>query len=164
MNKLDQSSVCVHVPWRGGKEKFMGRRVCLGSLIAVLLLSAGCSKNLAEVSGTVTLDGQPVEEGSINFIPIEGNTGAGAGAIITKGRYHIASEKGVSPGKNRVEIRAFKNSGKRMIDPTGAPGAMTEERVPAFPPEYNDQSTLVREVKAGSNTFDFEAQTKKEKK
>ena len=28
--------------------------------------------------------------------------------------------------------------------------------MPAFPPEYNEKSTLTREVVPGSNTFDFD--------
>src|SRR5438309_824557 len=102
---------------------------------AVLLVLAGCSGgNRAEVSGSVSLNGQPIEEGSINFIPVEGNTGPGAGGVIKDGRYHIPKHLGVKPGKNRVEIRAFKNTGRKVQDPTGLPGTLVDERVPAFPP------------------------------
>jgi hypothetical protein len=117
----------------------------------------GCSgDNRSEVSGTVKLNGKPIEEGAINFIPIEGNKGAGAGAVITDGKYHIPRSAGVAAGKNRVELRAFKNTGRKVQDPTGPPGTMTTERVMAFPPQYNDQSTLVREVRSGSDTIDFD--------
>ncbi len=128
-------------------------------LIAVLLASycaSGCSSSLSEVSGTVTLNGQPLPEGAINFIPVEGTRGAGAGATIRDGKYHVPAASGVTPGKNRVELRAFRSTGKKVKD-AGVPGATEiEQRVPAFPPEYNDQSTLVREIRQGSNTIDFE--------
>jgi hypothetical protein len=128
----------------------------LGYLVVGLLPLPGCGGNdLAEVSGAVAIDGQPVTEGSIQFIPIEGTTGPGAGAPIENGRYHIPRQKGVAVGKNRVELRAFKKTGRKVQDPTGLPGTLTEERVPAFPKEYNDSSTVVREVQAGSNTIDF---------
>jgi hypothetical protein len=132
------------------------RALYLPSLAAALLLLTGCSGDKAEISGTVRLDGQLIEEGSINFIPVNGTTGPGAGAVITKGKYHIPQSKGVTVGKNRVELRAFKTTGRKVIDPTAPPGTMTQERVPAFPPEYNDSSKLVEEVHKGSNTFDFD--------
>ena len=126
-------------------------------LLSSCLAAAGCSGDRrAEVSGTVKLNGEPITEGSINFIPVEGNTGAGSGAEIRDGKYFIARDKGVSPGKNRVELRAFRENGKKVQDPTGKKGTLTFERVMAFPPEFNDRSTLVREVKPGSDTIDFD--------
>jgi hypothetical protein len=140
-------------------------RVLRLAALAALLLAAGCSGGgKAEVSGTVLLDGEPVEQGSINFIPVEGTSGPGVGAVIKDGKYHIPKGKGVTVGKNRVELRAFRMSGRKVPDPMGRPGALTDERVPAFPPEYNTRSTLVREVQPGSNTFDFEVRTKRDDK
>jgi hypothetical protein len=123
-------------------------------------LLAGCSGQRADVSGTVQLDGQPVDEGAIQFIPVEGTTGPSAGGIIKDGRYHITGDRGVTVGKNRVELRAFRNTGRKVQDPTGLPGVKTDERVQAFPPEYNDRSTVVKEVHTGSNTIDFAVRTK----
>ena len=123
----------------------------------LILLVAGCSDNgRSEVSGTVKLNGRPIAEGAITFIPVEGNTGPGAGAEIRDGKYFIARDKGVMPGKNRVELRAFRETGRKVQDPTGKPGMMTFERAMVFPPEYNDKSTLVRDVKPGSDTIDFD--------
>jgi hypothetical protein len=135
------------------------RVVLLGCLVAGLLVLTGCSGQRADVSGSVQLDGQPVDEGSIQFIPVEGTAGPSAGGIIKDGRYHVTRDKGVTVGKNRVELRAFRKSGRKVQDPTGLPGVKTEERVQAFPPEYNDRSTVVKEVRAGSNTIDFDVHT-----
>jgi hypothetical protein len=129
--------------------------LCLTSLII------GCSSsNRAEVSGTVLLDGQPIEEGSIQFIPTEGTTGPSTGGVITKGKYYIASRDGAIVGKNRVELRSFKMSDKKIQDPTAPPGTLTAMRVQAFPPEYNEQSKVVKEIRPGSNTIDFDVVTK----
>lgn len=136
------------------------RVVPLGCLVAGLLALTGCSGQRADVSGSVRLDGQPVDEGSIQFIPVEGTAGPGAGGIIKDGRYHITRDKGVTAGKNRVELRAFRKSGRKVQDPTGLPGVKAEERVQAFPPEYNDRSTVVKEVRSGSNTIDFDVHTR----
>jgi hypothetical protein len=132
------------------------RTLPLAGLVLTILCALGCSGDKAEVSGTVRLNGQLVEEGAITFIPIEGAKGAGAGAAIRDGKYRVPRGKGVTPGKNRVELRAFRNTGRKINDPTGVPGALTDERVPAFPPEYNDNSKLERQVRPGSNTFDFD--------
>jgi hypothetical protein len=129
-------------------------------LTAVLLFLAGCSGQRAEVSGTVRLDGLAIEEGAIQFIPVEGTTGPSAGGVIKDGHYHIAQSKGVTIGKNRVELRAFRKTGRKVSDPTGPPGSITDERVQAFPPEYNERGTVIREVRAGSNTIDFDVRTK----
>lgn len=124
--------------------------------LAISFSAVGCSGDgRSEVSGTVTLNGQPIQEGSINFIPIDGNQGPGAGAVIQNGKYHIPRESGVTPGKNRVELRAFKETGRKVQDPTGPPGTLAFERVLAFPPEYNDRSTLTKDVQRGSDTIDF---------
>jgi hypothetical protein len=129
--------------------------------MASLLWLAGCSANEAEVSGTVRLDGELIHEGSINFIPVEGTKGPGAGAVIKDGKYHIPRSHGVTVGRNRVELRAFKNTGKKVQDPIGSPGALVDVRVPAFPPEYNDQSTIIKEIQAGSSTIDFDVSVKR---
>jgi len=135
----------------------MLRRLAVTLTMTCFSAALGCSGDgRSEVSGTVKVNGQPVVEGAINFIPIEGNTGAGAGATITDGKYHIPRSAGVTPGKNRVELRAFKNTGRKVQDPTGKPGTLADERVMMFPPEFNDRSTLVRDVKSGSDTIDFD--------
>jgi hypothetical protein len=135
----------------------MLRRLALVLSAICLCAALGCSgDNRSEVSGTVRVNGQPLAEGAINFIPIEGNKGAGTGATVTDGKYHIPRSAGVVAGKNRVELRAFKNSGRKVQDATAKPGTLTDERVMLFPPEYNDRSTLVRDVKSGSDTIDFD--------
>src|SRR5438874_241891 len=116
------------------------RTAYLGSALG-LLCFLGCADSgppTAEVSGTVRLDGRPIEEGSIQFIPVEGTRGPSAGAPIEDGKYHIPRKKGVTVGTNRVELRAFKNAGTKIQDPTAPPGVRTEARVQAFPPEFND--------------------------
>src|SRR5262245_9302757 len=100
------------------------RRLLL--LAAALALVLGCSSNRqrAEVSGTVTLDSVPVEEGLISFIPDEGNTGPESGGRIDKGKYHISSDKGVTVGKNRVVLRSIQKTGRKIQDPTQPAGTL----------------------------------------
>ena len=139
------------------------RTLHLGASTLCMLCFFGCADSgpaTAEVSGTVLLDGRPIEEGSIQFIPVGGSRGPGSGGIIQDGQYRIPRQKGVVVGTNRVELRAFKNAGTKIQDPTAPPGVRTEARVQAFPPEFNDRSTVVKEIRAGSNTIDFDVDTK----
>lgn len=136
-------------------------RLLLFGVCSMLILSLGCSPGgpeRAAVSGTVKINGRPVSQGAINFFPTEGNKGPEAGTNIMDGQYKIDRATGPVLGKNRVELRGFENTGKTIQDPFGAPGTLIEERANIFPAEA---STLVREVKRGNNTFDFDIATKK---
>jgi len=127
-------------------------------LVAGLLLAAGCGDmRRAAVNGTVLVDGKPLETGSINFFPAEDTTGPTAGARIDNGKYSIAQKNGVVVGKNKVEIRGLRKTGKRVRDPRFRDQDMDEMEV-CVPPEYNVQSKVVKTINPGSNTLDFELQ------
>lgn len=128
-------------------------------LIFIVLALAGCDDgdaNRAEVHGTVTADGQPIQSGTIRFIPTEGTTGPSAGGAIENGKYRLDPTNGPVVGRHRVEIRAQRKSGRQIEsgfpDP---PGTLIDEVVQFIPAHYNDQSDLVVEVKRGSNLHDF---------
>ena len=106
----------------------------------------------AAVSGTVTIDGEPVETGAVEFVPTEGTTGPVAGAVIENGKYSAPKKLGPVVGTNRVKINGTRKTGKTVKTQMGS---IVDERVPVVPEQYNAQSTLVREVKPGKNVFDF---------
>lgn len=131
-------------------------------LFASVLGSTGCGSSgpqRASVSGTVLLDGQPFEEGSINFIPLDG-AGPTAGAPISNGEYRIERNVGVMVGKNKVEVRGNRKTGKQV----SRMGSLVDELVEAVPPEYNTSSTLVRDVVPGHNALDFEVPSTRPRK
>jgi hypothetical protein len=135
------------------------RRLTAASLLVALLLLPGCGDgSRGQVSGTVTLDGQAVENGVITFLPTGGTTGPSTSVEIKGGRYEIGREKGPVVGTNRVEILVYRKTGKKIREMTG--GGQTDEIVQAAPPVYNAQSTLTREIKAGPNELNFELLTK----
>ena len=128
------------------------------TLVAVLLVvAAGCGgSNRAAVTGEVTLDGQPVEGGTISFIPADGAAGPPAWGKIEAGRYSIPAREGPPPGTSRVEIRWTRKTGRKLpAVPPAPPGEMIEETVEAVPARYNARSELKAEVQGGKNTFDF---------
>ena len=106
----------------------------------------------ASIHGTVTVDGVPVEEGMVQFTPIEGNVGPVTGSVVKNGEYATAKAKGPVVGMNRVEILGNRKTG-RMIQTRFGPA---EERESVVPERYSKDSTLVREVKSGKNEFNFQ--------
>jgi hypothetical protein len=132
--------------------------------IAPLVLLAGCGRDnplgRKAISGKVTLDGAPLEQGNIEFHPMfEG--GVQSGGRITGGSYSIPPHEGVIVGKYRVSISDF------VPTPPLPPGHMPGDPIPPspkpkVPAEWNSNSRHTVEVKKeGPFTFDFEIVTKK---
>ncbi len=131
------------------------RCVAAGVLTALLAVAAGCQEaapaNVGQVSGRVTLAGEPLADALVTFAPVkEGGTTA-LGMTKADGTYALnyAGEiSGAEIGENRVLISTYATG-----DPDGdPPRPAVPEKVPA---RYNTTSELKVEVKAGSNTFDF---------
>jgi len=131
-----------------------------GSLVSVIALGtlSGCSdpRNRQEITGEVRFKGEPVEDGYINFAPLDGQE-TGDGAQIVRGKYRIPQGKGLSPGKYKVTIYAgngLSGQGDASPDSPNAGLKLPKERIPLA---YNENSRLVREVvKDGANKFDFD--------
>jgi hypothetical protein len=86
-------------------------------VFAVTLLASGCGSNgdLLPVSGTVTLDGQPLKAGSVQFQPDASRNKSQdipAGKIVD-GKYEMSTrgKKGAPPGWYKVVVRADQFSG-----------------------------------------------------
>ncbi len=123
--------------------------------VALIVLLVGCSDNrTAEVVGTVSVDGQPVEKGSISFIPADGK-GVTAGSDIKDGKY-VAT--GVSPGTAKVEIRVPKVTGKKMLydDKNVTRDTFSE----SLPKKYNVDTELRFDVQPGKNEKNWDVSTK----
>jgi hypothetical protein len=129
-------------------------RAGLTVALAVLLALAGCSAKDGKVTGTVTIDGTPLESGSILFVPVDGKSPT-TGGSIKEGRYSVR----VPPGTMKVSISAPEVVGKKKIYPTADSPEMpvTKERLP---PRYNESTELTLEVKLGTNEKDFELHSK----
>jgi hypothetical protein len=136
------------------RASFIG--VFLGVLALSTLCGCGVSSDRQEVTGEVLLAGQPLQDGVIQFAPLDGQ-GTGDGAQILAGKYSIPRAKGLSPGKYRVSLYAGDGrSGAGDASPD-SPHAGTKPGKERIPPRYNKTSEIVREVTAdGSNRFDFD--------
>ena len=132
----------------------MARRPGLLGCAGLLTLALGCGSGgppTYKVTGTVTCDGVPVEDGEILFIPVEKELGPDAGRI-RNGGYEMRAKA----GKKRVEIRASRPlPGKR--------NPMGPVYVDYIPEKYNARTTLGAEVRPdGPNRFDYQLEGGKE--
>jgi hypothetical protein len=144
-----------------------GRRVLPIALAMLGGVAAGCSTGdglpREPISGTVTLDGQPLAEGAIQFSPAGGATAGpavSAGALIEGGRFSIDREHGLIPGSYRVGVNAAAPTSAQAgpAGPGGKPVARAAELIPA---KYNAETTLTAQVqKGGRNRFQFDLRSK----
>ena len=95
--------------------------------------------NRAAIEGTVKLDGAAMEQGTIVFVP-EDKSKAPVGVPITRGSYSTSASSGPFIGANTVQISGSEN-----------------EIVAA---RFNTESKRTLEIRAGSNTGNFEVQAK----
>ena len=127
-------------------------------VLGACLLVLGClgcgpgGPEIASVEGTVTLDGEPLPNASVVFVPENGRP---AGATTdSQGHYVLTfseGREGAMLGKNKVRISTAR-------DPSETPDG---ERIPAVPEtitmQYNAQTTLEFTVEPGKkNIADFE--------
>jgi len=105
----------------------------------------------------VTLDGQAISRGSIEFIPASGTKGPSAGAQIVDGNYEVKEEKGPALGIYQVRIFAPGLTGRKVsAGSQGAAGTMVDEIGEMVPAAYNTNSTLQHEIVGGENQLDFD--------
>ena len=122
-------------------------------LMMALMLQVGCGPSgpdIARVQGTVTMDGKPLPNAIIMFVPVGGRPSVSE--TDANGKYVLefsGGRKGAIPGINRVEI----NTGRLAYEKDGKNYPAVKESVPV---QYNRLTTLEFNVEAGkNNTADF---------
>jgi hypothetical protein len=123
-------------------------------LLIALLAAVGCGGSAGPLSGTVTLDGQPIQDGSILLVP-DGPSGTATGDAIQAGRYSLAGAQAPAPGRYKVEVRAGKKSGRKVQKAMGRPGELADEVVEAVAERFNSKTELRIEVRPGGGTEDI---------
>jgi hypothetical protein len=142
-------------------------------LTIIFITFIGCSPSMKRdlpveyVEGIVTMDGVPLDNASIQFIPKTGNQGEAAGGYSdVKGKYTLSSMngdigKGALPGDYIVLItKTISVPISGVIHNEG--DAPPEESKEVLPAVYNNRSKPLWEVTVvkGKNTFNFDVKAK----
>lgn len=124
------------------------------TMLTILLVSqSGCDQG-THVSGVVKLDGQPLSEARVEFIPTSNTGRIAIGQTDSDGKFQLATSKSVSsvfPGEYKVKVTTSITTGTSDADLKTTP-----EKVPA---KYNKRTELARTVEDGPNQLDFELLT-----
>ena len=125
-------------------QRFLSWAVLCTCTVAFL---GGCGSGfkLAEVSGTVTVDGAPVPNLQVLFEPQDKSQPSSIGFTKADGKYQLRCSSGVDGavvGQHTVRVEPVE-----VDDPAGPPLTI--------PAKYNTSSQLTYEVKPGPNTIDL---------
>ncbi|MFM7243581.1 MAG: hypothetical protein ACKO40_05305 [Planctomycetaceae bacterium] len=116
------------------------RRVALAAAAVGLLAAWGCGgRGFSEVTGTVLVDGKPLQGAFVTFTPEEPDGVRGVGSTNAEGRYRVirpGSKIGAQIGMNRVSVTGG-DTGRSL------------------PPQFSTESTLKYEVVRGPNVYDI---------
>lgn len=168
---------------RGSENFLLTWLGCMAALAMSCAVATGCGDfsrvERASIGGNVTLDGQPVESGTIRLTSLEEKGGPSAGGDIVGGKYFVAHDKGPSLGRHRVEVYIPYKTGRRIVSPMGGAaavvGPMAEPGQPAVdpnqpgtvdewsdkaPPKYNRESILEVNIESGENTYHVQMESK----
>lgn len=120
----------------------------LGLLLPMCFCGCDAGPELGLVSGTITINGVPVEQATITFTPVDGQSAFAR--TDANGFYELqfsGGKRGTLLGENYISIE----TGHFGTDERGELVEYPEQ----LPSKYNSESEIVREVKAGSQVFDF---------
>jgi hypothetical protein len=125
--------------------------------LGLAVAAGGCSDpTKARVQGKVTLDGQPLKNGTIEFFPL-GKTGQSAAGPIINGEYEVTK---ASVGEMRVKINGSEVVGQQKLYDT--PDSPTVDQVNnPVPAKYNTNSQLKETLVSGDNELNFELKSGK---
>lgn len=132
----------------------------VAGLLAAALAVAGCGDDkLGEVTGTVTVDGEPAMHGSsISIVPADGK-GTPGGGLLDGGKYD--TKVAVGPAKVRVTVPKFA-SGRKSPAPKAGPGSGEDRVVGELElVDETGKSDLTYDVKPGRQEKNWNLKTKK---
>jgi len=126
------------------------RGACL-LLAAGAIVGTGCqSDDRVAVTGTVTLDGQPLEQGVISFRPSDGNRPT-AEALIVAGKFNAQ----LTTGEKRVEVQGFRQNGLQHAFADDPTSPLVPRLEPIVPPRYHVDSMLRLNVDRATREANF---------
>jgi hypothetical protein len=132
----------------------------LAASLLVLWGVVGCAGsdglNRQPVTGSVTLDGTPLDKGTIRFMPTTTEATTETSTTSSGGKYTFGKDSGPVPGEYKVSISAVDDPNIQAKDGM-VPGEYrpptNKDKVPA---KFNSNTTLTAKVQSGqSSPIDF---------
>ncbi|WP_254513780.1 carboxypeptidase-like regulatory domain-containing protein [Anatilimnocola floriformis] len=125
------------------------RRVLGLALLLCAFAVTGCGSGLGDVTGTVTLEGQPLPNVNVMFENTQKNTRA-TGTTDAAGKYRLST--------NAKDDGATLGDCKIAVNQPGPADSSKGEGPRIFPVRYEraDSSGFTYTVKAGKNTYDMD--------
>lgn len=129
--------------------------------LCLAFVASGCSSDrlpLGQVSGTVTLDGVPLENAFLEFQPTNGRSSLGI--TDSAGHYNLNYDnenKGALIGSHKIFITTQLES--KPVGESGEPAVVGRKEL--LPSRYHSNSELTADVKSGKNAINFDLTTKK---
>jgi hypothetical protein len=127
----------------------MGAVLVICCAVIVLLFRSGEPRQKLGVQGKITLDGKPLDQALIVFIPISIEGARQSGSLVTNGKYQVDEQVGLVPGRYRVEFHPYLS----LLD---MGGSRTAKPMPQW---YAVKPQLEIEVKASEMHYDFSLKT-----
>jgi hypothetical protein len=115
------------------KDVTMWNKMLYSALIMMLVACSGCGKHyaVAQLEGSISVDGKAVPEGFIAIAPLASGQGSGVSGEIVGGHYTVSN---VPVGKVRVYLTAVKSTGKTLqFGNTSVP-----EKISLIPEQYHE--------------------------
>src|SRR3954451_4004660 len=94
-HKLDLSSASLNKHGKSTKAFLRAQGVLTGCIVFLTCVGCGPPSKM-QVSGQVTFDGKPIQQGEIVFQPVEHTSGPTTGGSITNGEYRVQADKGLT--------------------------------------------------------------------
>jgi len=139
---------------------FRAARITLAAGL-VALVGCGGGPRLAQVEGTVKVNGKPLDKIQVEFWP-EAGAPRSRGVTDAEGRYTLTSDdgkrKGALVGRHKVVLRDIGILGDKFLGRAGENVDMAKGKRPRVSKLYSDpQNTpLKQEVTSGPNSIDLD--------
>ncbi|MFM8633713.1 MAG: hypothetical protein ACKOEX_02705 [Planctomycetia bacterium] len=128
------------------RERIQAARVAavlLPAVLAVMLATVGCGPPATVAVGVVTLDGVPIDNAMLDFIPEQRDARTGSAVTDASGCYAAT----LAATAYRVTVRKQRSVGESKKDAAKG-GVPTEDYEEIFPARYSDPSRSPLRVEA----------------
>lgn len=122
----------------------------LGIVVLPTVLACSSGNHLSSVMGTVSIDGKPVDNGTIHFQSSASSKSSG-GATVSNGSFALSGDDQLQPGEYKVAVQAYRKTGRVFNDPQKGKVEVTEP----MPLTDSPQTVQLSAENAQSLSLDF---------